>query len=133
VAAFNVVSALVMIVTDKRADIAILRSLGASSGGIMSIFMVQGTMIGLIGTGLGALLGVLLSLLVTDVVGGLERLFQLQFLNSDVYPINYLPSDLRLEDVVLVCSTALVMSVLATLYPAWRAVRVQPAEALRYQ
>lgn len=133
VAAFNVVSALVMIVTDKRADIAILRSLGASSGGIMSIFMVQGTMIGVVGTGLGALIGIVLSLLVTDVVGSLERLFHMQFLNSDVYPINYLPSDLRLEDVVLVCSTALLMSAFATLYPAWRAVRVQPAEALRYQ
>ena len=133
VAAFNVVSALVMIVTDKQADIAILRSLGASSGGIMSIFIVQGTMIGVIGTGLGALLGVVLSLLVTDVVNALERLFQMQFLNSDVYPINYLPADLRFEDLLLVCSTALVMSVFATLYPAWRAVRVQPAEALRYQ
>lgn len=133
VAAFNVVSALVMIVTDKRADIAILRSLGASSGGIMSIFMIQGTMIAVIGTGLGAVIGVVLSLLVTDVVNALERLFHVQFLNSDVYPINYLPADLRLEDMLLVCSTALVMSVLATIYPAWRAVRVQPAEALRYQ
>ena len=132
VAAFNVVSALVMIVTDKQADIAILRSLGASSGGILSIFIIQGTMIGVIGTGLGALLGALLSLLVTDVVNGLEYLFHIQFLNSDVYPINYLPADLRLEDMLLVCSTALLMSVLATIYPAWRAVRVQPAEALRY-
>ncbi len=133
VAAFNVVSALVMIVTDKQGDIAILRSLGASSGGIMSIFVIQGTMIGVMGTSLGAIIGVGLSLVVTDTVNLLEQLFHVQFLNSDVYPINYLPSDLHMDDLLLVCGTALAMSLVATIYPAWRAVRVQPADALRYQ
>jgi lipoprotein-releasing system permease protein len=133
VAAFNVVSALVMIVTDKQGDIAILRTLGLSPKGVMAIFMVQGTVIALIGTLLGTLIGVSLSLCITDIVALLEGLFNVQFLKSDVYPIDYLPSDLRLEDVLRVCLTAFAMSLLATVYPAWRASRVQPAEALRYQ
>jgi lipoprotein-releasing system permease protein len=133
VAAFNVVSALVMIVTDKRGDIAILRTAGASQGGIMAVFMVQGTLIALMGTAVGTLLGVLLSLGITDIVAAVESLLQVQFLNSDVYPVDYLPSDLRLQDLLLVCSCAFVISVLATIYPAWRAARVQPAEALRYE
>ena len=133
VAAFNVISALVMIVNDKRGDIAILRTAGASATSIMTIFIVQGTLIALFGTALGALLGVFMSLVVTDTVAAIEALFSLQFLNSDVYPVDYLPSDLRLSDIVRVCVTAFAMSVLATIYPAWRASRVQPAEALRYQ
>ena len=133
VAAFNVVSALVMIVTDKRGDIAILRATGASPGGIMAIFIVQGTLIALIGVSIGALAGVGLSLSITEIVAGIEGLFSIQFLNSDVYPVDYLPADLRLQDVLLVCSTAFVVSLLATLFPAWRASRVQPAEALRYE
>jgi len=133
VAAFNVVSALVMIVTDKRGDIAILRTAGASPLGIMAIFMVQGTMIAIIGTLGGATIGVLLSLFITDIVAGLEAILHIHFLSSDVYPVNYLPSDLRGSDVAVVCATAFGMSLLATIYPAWRASRVNPAEALRYQ
>lgn len=133
VAAFNVVSALVMIVTDKRGDIAILRTAGASPGGIMAVFMMQGTLIALIGTALGTLIGVGLSLAITDIVATFESVFGVQFLNSDVYPVDYLPSDLRALDVMRVCGTALVMSILATIYPAWRASRVQPADALRYE
>ncbi len=133
VAAFNVVSALVMIVTDKRGDIAILRTVGASPKGIMAVFMMQGTLIALIGTAMGTLIGVVLSLAITDIVAVIEALFNIQFLNSDVYPVDYLPSDLRLVDVGRVCGTAFVMSLLATVYPAWRAARVQPAEALRYE
>lgn len=133
VAAFNVVSALVMIVTDKRGDIAILRTAGASSAGIMAIFMVQGTMIALIGTFIGSLIGIGLSLTVTDLVALTQSLFGVHFLQSDVYPVDYLPSDLRWQDVLLICSTAFGMSLLATLYPSWRAARVQPADALRYE
>ncbi|ARN76487.1 lipoprotein-releasing ABC transporter permease subunit [Oceanicoccus sagamiensis] len=133
VAAFNVVSALVMVVTDKRGDIAILRTAGASPAGIMAVFMVQGTVIALIGTIVGTLLGVILSLTITDIVAAMESLLHMQFLNSDVYPVDYLPSDLRLNDVLMICGTAFVMSLLATIYPAWRASRVLPAEALRYE
>lgn len=133
VAAFNVVSALVMIVNDKRGDIAILRTAGASGKSIMAIFVVQGTLIALIGTALGAAVGVLLSLSVTGIVAGVESLLGIQFLNADVYPVDYLPSDLRWSDVAMVCSTAFVMSILATIYPAWRASKVQPAVALRYE
>ena len=133
VAAFNVVSALVMVVTDKRGDIAILRTAGASPAGIMAVFMVQGTVIALIGTAAGTVLGVALSLTITDIVAAMEHLFHIQFLNSDVYPIDYLPSDLRLPDVLMICGTAFMMSLLATIYPAWRASRVLPAEALRYE
>lgn len=133
VAAFNVVSALVMIVTDKRGDIAILRTAGASPLGVMAIFIVQGTLIALIGTTIGALLGVGLSLTITDIVAALEGLLGIQFLNSDVYPVDYLPADLRFSDVIIVCATAFAMSILATLYPAWRASRIQPADALRHE
>ncbi|WP_101759593.1 lipoprotein-releasing ABC transporter permease subunit [Oceanicoccus sp. KOV_DT_Chl] len=133
VAAFNVVSALIMIVTDKRGEIAILRTAGASPSGVMAVFMVQGTLIALIGTGIGCILGVLLAISITEIVAALQTLLGVQFLNSDVYPIDYLPSDLRIQDVIAVSATAFVMSVLATVYPAWRASRVQPADALRYE
>ncbi|MNF47893.1 Lipoprotein-releasing system transmembrane protein LolE [compost metagenome] len=133
VAAFNIISTLVMVVTDKKADIAILRTLGMTPRQIMLVFMVQGTVIGVVGTLIGGVLGVISALNVTAWVAALENLLGQKFLSSDVYFINYLPSQLRVEDVVLICSAALLMSFFATLYPAWRAARTQPAEALRYE
>ncbi|BBB26091.1 lipoprotein-releasing ABC transporter permease subunit [Amphritea japonica] len=133
VAAFNIVSTLVMVVTDKKGDIAILRTLGATPGRIMRIFMVQGTVIGVMGTLLGSVLGIVLALTVTDLIAWVEQAFGIQFLSAEVYFISYLPSQLRLEDVVTIISVALSISFLATLYPAWRASRTQPAEALRYE
>jgi len=133
IAAFNLISTLIMVVVDKQGDIAILRTLGASSAEIVGIFMVQGGLIGALGTSIGLLLGVGLSLVVTDFVLWLERLLNIQFLHSDVYPISYLPADLQGTDLIQVAVTALVLSVLASLYPAWRASRVQPAEALRHE
>jgi len=117
IAAFNLISTLIMVVVDKQGDIAILRTLGASSAEIVSIFMVQGGLIGALGTSIGLLLGVCLSLVVTDFVVWLEGLFNIQFLHSDVYPISYLPVDLQSADVLQVAVTALVLSVLASLYP----------------
>lgn len=131
VAVFNVVSTLVMVVNDKRADIGILRSQGASQGDILRIFLTYGAVIGAVGASAGGVIGVLLALGVSDLVAGVENLFGLKLLQSDVYPINYLPSDVRIPDVVMVCATAYVMSLLATIYPAWRASRMAPAEALR--
>lgn len=133
IAAFNLVSTLIMVVVDKQGDIAILRTLGASSGEIIGIFMVQGGLIGFIGTLVGGFLGVLLSLCVTDLIAGVEHLLGFQFLHSDVYPISYLPSDLQWPDVFQVLATALVISFFSSLYPAWRASRIHPAEALRYE
>lgn len=133
IAAFNLVSTLIMVVVDKRGDIAILRTLGASSREILMVFTVQGGLIGVLGTALGTVLGVALSLWVTDAVRGLEGLLGIQFLHSDVYPIDYLPADLSWPDVARVVAAALVLSLVASLYPAWRATRVQPAEALRYE
>jgi lipoprotein-releasing system permease protein len=133
IAAFNLVSTLIMVVVDKQGDIAILRTLGASSSEIIGIFMVQGGLIGFIGTAIGGIVGVLLSLVVTDVVSGIEHFFNIQFLHSDVYPISYLPSDLQWPDVLQVLLTALIISFFASLYPAWRASRVRPADALRYE
>jgi lipoprotein-releasing system permease protein len=133
VAAFNIISTLVMVVTDKKGDIAILRTLGASPGEIMAIFMVQGTVIGVVGTLIGALGGILAALNVSAAVAGLESLLGIHFLSAEVYFIDYLPSQLMAEDVFQVCGAALLLSFLATLYPAWRAARTQPAEALRYE
>jgi len=133
VAAFNIISTLVMVVNDKRGDIAILRTLGATPGQIMAIFMVQGTVIGVVGTLIGAGVGILAALNVSSAISALEGLIGHKFLNADVYFIDYLPSQLMAQDVLLVCSAALVLSFLATLYPAWRAARTQPAEALRYE
>ncbi len=133
VAAFNIVSTLVMAVTDKQPDIAILRTLGASPGGIMKIFIVQGVLIGVIGTLIGVGGGVLLALNIETVVPFIERLIGMQFLSKEVYYISELPSDLQLRDVVTVALVSLVLSLLATIYPSWRASRVNPAEALRYE
>jgi lipoprotein-releasing system permease protein len=133
VAAFNIVSTLVMAVTDKRADIAILRTLGASPASIMKIFIVQGALIGVIGTVIGTLGGVLIALNIDVVVPAIERTFGVQFLAKDVYYISDLPSQLLWSDVTGITLVSLVLSLLATLYPSWRASRTNPAEALRYE
>lgn len=133
VAAFNIVSTLVMVVSDKKSDIAILRTLGASPRSIMGTFMVQGTIIGIVGTVLGVVGGVALALNVETVVAGIEELFRVKFLSPDVYYISDLPSDMHWSDVARIALVALVLSLTATLYPAWRASRTQPAEALRYE
>jgi lipoprotein-releasing system permease protein len=133
VAAFNIVSTLVMAVTDKQADIAILRTLGASPGGIMRIFVVQGVLIGVIGTLIGVASGVALALNIDVVVPFLERVFSIQFLSREVYYITELPSDLQRGDVIAIGLVSLLLSLFATLYPSWRAARVNPAEALRYE
>ncbi|MBK8972973.1 MAG: lipoprotein-releasing ABC transporter permease subunit [Hahellaceae bacterium] len=133
VAAFNIVSTLVMVVTDKKADIAILRTMGATRGQILRIFIVHGALIGVVGTFLGAVLGILLALNISDLISALETLLGIQFLNSDVYFISYLPSQLKLNDVMVICGTTLLLSFLATIYPALRASRIEPAEALRYE
>lgn len=133
VAAFNLVSTLVMVVTDKEGDIAILRTLGLSSGRVMRIFMVQGTLIGVFGTLIGVILGVLLANNLDVIVPFLERLFDTHFINADVYFISELESRVNPSDVIVIALSALLMSILATLYPAWRASKVQPAEALRYE
>ncbi|MDH4134231.1 MAG: lipoprotein-releasing ABC transporter permease subunit [Gammaproteobacteria bacterium] len=133
VAAFNIVSTLVMMVADKRAEIAILRTLGAGPKSIMAIFMVQGSIIGVVGTLLGAISGVLLALNVETVVPFLERIFGIRFLAADVYYISDLPSRLEWADVTAITLVSLLMSFFATLYPAWRASQTQPAEALRYE
>jgi len=133
VAAFNILSTLVMVVTDKRADIAILRTIGATPGTITRIFFVQGSLIGIIGTATGLVLGILLALNVTTIVSSIEHLFSVKLLSADVYYISFLPSQLLWGDVVKICVASLTMSFLATLYPAWRASRIQPAEALRYE
>ena len=133
VAAFNMVSTLVMAVTDKQPDIAILRTLGATPGSIMQIFVVQGAVIGVIGTALGVAGGIALALNIDVVVPALERLLSIQFLSKDVYLINELPSDLQRGDVIAIAAVSLSLGFLATLYPSWRAARVRPAEALRYE
>ena len=133
VAAFNIVSTLVMAVTDKQADIAILRTLGAAPSSIMKIFMVQGVLIGLIGMVLGVGGGVLIALNIGTLVPFIEHLFGVQFLSKEFYYISELPSDLHSADVIVVASMSFLISLLATLYPSWRAAKVQPAEALRYE
>jgi lipoprotein-releasing system permease protein len=133
VAAFNIVSTLVMAVTDKQADIAILRTLGASPTSIMKIFMVQGVLIGLIGMGLGVVGGVLIAINIGTIVPVIEHVFGVQFLSKEFYYISELPSDLQASDVITVASMSFLISVFATLYPSWRASQTQPAEALRYE
>jgi lipoprotein-releasing system permease protein len=133
VAAFNIVSTLVMAVTERQADIAILRTLGASPGSVMLVFIVQGVMIGLAGLVAGVGLGVALALNVDVVVPALEHMLGMQFLAKDVYYITELPSDLHWSDVSIIAGVSFVLTLLATLYPSWRASRVNPAEALRYE
>jgi lipoprotein-releasing system permease protein len=133
VAAFNIVSTLVMMVRDKESDIAVLRTLGATPGTIMAIFIVQGSVIGITGTVLGGVLGVLLAINVPTIVPFIEHLFHVEFLSAQVYYISELPSDLQWSDVIRICGVSAVLSLVATLYPAWRAARTQPAEALRYE
>jgi lipoprotein-releasing system permease protein len=122
-----------MAVTDKQADIAILRTLGASPASIMKIFMVQGVLIGLIGMVLGVGGGVLIALNIGTLVPFIEHLLGVQFLSKEFYYISELPSDLHSADVIVVASMSFAISLLATLYPSWRAAKVQPAEALRYE
>lgn len=133
IGAVNIVSTLVMVVADKSADIAILRTMGASRTTIMSIFVTQGTTVGVLGTVLGAVLGVLLSQNLGAVTAWIESVLNATFAPEDVYMISYLRAELRVEDVVLTCLSALLVSFLATLYPAYRATRIQPAEVLRYE
>ena len=133
VAAFNIVSTLVMVVTDKQADIAILRTLGAAPSSILQIFVVQGALIGLIGTSFGAILGVVTALNIRVIVPFIEKTFGVHFLAPQVYFISELPSHLEWGDVVIITLTSLVLTLLATLYPSYRAARIQPAEALRYE
>jgi lipoprotein-releasing system permease protein len=133
VAAFNLVSTLVMSVTDKRADIAILRTLGASPKSIMGIFMVQGAMVGVIGTVGGLLLGLLIAFNIDVIVPTLETIFRASFLPKDIYLISRMPSDPQMTDILPVAVISLVLAFVATLYPSWRASQVNPAEALRYE
>ena len=133
VAAFNLVSSLVMAVTEKQADIAILRTLGLSPSGVMKIFMVQGAFAGFFGTLIGVVCGVLLGWNVGKIVAFFEKLFGVHLINSQVYFIDYLPSDVNLRDVVVIASISLFLAFIATLYPSWRASKTQPAEALRYE
>jgi lipoprotein-releasing system permease protein len=133
VAAFNLVSTLVMLVTDKQADIAILRTLGQTPRSIMGVFMVQGVLVGTLGIFLGVGFGVMLSLNLSSIVHWIEHTFGVTFLSADVYYISELPSDLQWGDVGWITVTAFLFCVVATLYPAWRAARIQPAAALRYE
>lgn len=133
VAAFNLVSSLVMVVNDKRADIAILRTFGATPRLILTIFIVQGTVIGLTGTLLGLAGGIFLATHATEIVSGIQTLFHVQLIASDVYYVDYLPSKLDWLDVTKICLASFGMTLLATLYPAWDAARTEPASALRYE
>lgn len=133
VAAFNIISTLIMVVTEKQSDIAILRTLGASPNSIMLIFLVQGVVIGFIGTLIGVICGVISGLYIDDFAAWLERVFDFHFISADVYYISAIPSKLRLSSVIWSASLALVVSFLITLYPAYRASQVNPAQALRYE
>jgi len=133
VAAINLVATLVMIVKEKQTDIAILRTMGAAPNNVLGIFLVQGALIGLVGTLAGTALGWVLALYVTDIIRGIESLFGIQFLDASVYLMSDLPSEVRLGDVLQVSGVALALSALATIYPAWRAARTLPAEALRHE
>ncbi len=131
VAAFNIISTMVMVVKDKRRDIAILRTFGASSRSILSVFVVQGSLIGVLGIVLGVVLGVLLAKNLQGLVHGLEHLLGFKFLDARVYFMSDLPAHVRLRDVLQICGVALVLACISTLYPAWRAARLMPAESLR--
>jgi lipoprotein-releasing system permease protein len=133
VAAFNLVSSLVMLVTDKQADIAILRTLGLSPNSVMGVFMVQGTLIGIVGIALGLIGGIALTLNLHRVVAGLEAVLGFEVMPADVYYITGVPTELRWDDVSWIAVVAFIMCALATIYPAWRAARTDPAMALRYE
>ncbi len=133
VAAFNILSTMVMLVTDKNSDIAILRTLGMSGGQVMNIFMVTGVIIGTIGTVIGIILGLLVSYNVTSIIAWLEDFFKTDFMPSEVYYVTELTADIHQADVISIAIVAFGLSFLATIYPAWRASRIQPAEALRYE
>ncbi|HSW69315.1 MAG TPA: lipoprotein-releasing ABC transporter permease subunit [Gammaproteobacteria bacterium] len=133
VAVFNLVCTLMMVVNDKEADIAILRTFGATPRMIMGIFVIQGAIVGVVGTFLGVVGGIILASNVTKLVDWIEAIFHVQFLSSSVYFVNYLPSELQSMDVIRISLAALIFSLLATLYPAWRASRTEPVEALRYE
>jgi lipoprotein-releasing system permease protein len=133
VAAFNLVSSLVMMVTDKRSDIAILRTMGATPKSVMAIFVAQGAIIGVIGTILGLAAGLLLAANITTIVEHLQNLLAIKFVSEDVYLIGFVPSEIKAADVIFICSFSMIMTLLATLYPAWRAANIAPAEALRYE
>lgn len=133
VAAFNIVSTLIMMVTDKQSDIAILRTLGLSPGSVTMVFMVQGTLIGLMGTLMGIIAGVAIASHIDVIIPALEQFFQTQFLPTGVYPITELPSDMKTSDVIRIGILSFTLSVIATIYPALRASKTQPAEALRYE
>ena len=133
VAAFNIVSTLVMIVTDKQSDIAILRTLGMSPGSVMKVFMVQGAFIGIVGTIIGSIVGLLTALNVETIIPAIESFFNTELFPSDVYVISDFPAEMRTVDVARIVGVSLLLSFFATLYPAWRASRVEPAEALRYE
>jgi len=133
VAAINIISTLVVAVTDKQADIAILRTLGAAPGSVMQIFVVQGMVIGVIGTLIGAALGIVTALNIDVIVPAIENALSIKFLSKDVYLIPELPSDLQAGDVGAIVLMALALSFVATIYPSWRAARLNPAEALRYE
>ena len=132
VAVFNLVSTLVMVVADKRVDISILRSLGASRSQVLKIFIFQGGFVGIIGTFSGLILGIIVASNVTGFFKWLEEVLHTQLVSSDVYFISYLPSEIRISDLVMISVSSLVLSFLATAYPAWRATKILPAEALRY-
>jgi lipoprotein-releasing system permease protein len=133
IAAFNLVSSLFMVVKEKGADIAILRTLGASPGGVLRVFMIQGVLIGFVGVLFGIVFGILGALNVDSIVSFVEHIFGFKFLPQDVYQISDLPSELHAQDVIVTAITAFVMAALATVYPSWRASKVNPAEALRYE
>ena len=133
VASINLVSTLIMTVTEKQAAIAILRTLGLPPGGIMKIFMVQGVLLGLIGTLWGVVVGVLLALNIGHIVHGIEAIMGRKLIASAVYFIDYVPSHVVLSDVLIIAGISLLLSFLVTLYPSWRAAKTQPAEALRYE
>ena len=133
VAAFNLVSSLVMSVRDKEADIAILRTLGAAPRSVLAIFVVQGALVGLAGCVVGVILGVLIALNVGSIVSAIERVFHVAFLPQNIYFVSALPSDLQTSDVLAIGCVSVFLSFVATLYPSWRAARVEPAQALRYE
>jgi lipoprotein-releasing system permease protein len=133
VAAFNIISTLIMVVMEKQKDIAILKSMGAPSGGILRIFVIEGGVIGVAGTALGAIVGLGMAFNLDKIIAFLENSFGFKILSPDIYYIERFPSQVNGTDVVLIVMTTILISLLATLYPAWRASKLDPAEALRYE